>query len=137
MIKRMGITQTATIDVATWDLECETIWEKILYIEYCTWAGKRNIHLSLKNIARKLACTMTDFAESTINKELKKARKALEEKGIIKDTGKAGYCNTKIVELHDVANSMKQKRFKENYSKYRYKNLYQIKAEEKELEDDI
>lgn len=141
-MSRIGDVYTGVFDIATWDLECDTVWEKILYIEYCSWAGfsradKGGIELSIKTISKKLAKTMIGFQEATIYNNLKEARKSLELKGIIKDTNFCGYRGTKKVWLNDCQNSRNKKRWKSVYAKRRFHELYEVKFEEKELEDDI
>lgn len=139
-MSRIGDVYTSQFDVATWDLECDSVWEKILYIEYCTWAGfskatKGGIELSINTISRKLAKTMNDFAEATIYNNLKIARKSLELKGIIKEVMSKGYRGTKKVWLNDCQNSRNQKRWKHIYAKRRFYELYKVNLLEKDLDE--
>lgn len=145
-VKRLGEVYTAAFDVATWDLDCETVWEKICYIEYCTWAGKsikgqKGIDLSVATISKKLSATMTEYSYYTICKNLSIARKSLEEKGVIRLTSNHGYRGTHKYWLNDTQRSRKLGRWSGKYSKSR-PELYgmigkEIVEEEIDLDDDL
>ena len=92
-VSRLDNVMTITMDTRTWDLECTTMWEKILYAEYCSWSGHSIIKLSVRTVAKKLAATMEDFAEETIYNHLKIARINLINKGIIKEQEERGWRN--------------------------------------------
>lgn len=134
-VNRLDNVMTTTMDTRTWDLECTTIWEKILYAEYCSWSGHSIIKLSMSTIAKKLASTMEDYAEKTIYEHLKVARISLINKGIIKEHEEKGWRNTKKIYLTDTMKTRKLKMYGKIYSRQRAK-LYRIKDEEV-LEDDI
>lgn len=127
-VNRLDDVMTITLDARTWDIECTTIWEKILYVEYCSWSGHQVIELSMRTIAKKLAATMEDFAEETIYNHLKVARINLINKGIIREWDGGSWRNIKKICLTDTMKTRKLKLFGHKYSRERAK-LYQTKQE--------
>ena len=134
-VKRLDDVMTITLDARTWDVECTTIWEKILYVEYCSWAGHEIIDLSLSTIAKKLSLTMTDYSERTIFEYLREARKNLILNNIFKVSEKRGFRNTKLITLMDTFKTRMLKMFIDKYSKER-KKLYGMVKKAEEVTND-
>lgn len=120
-ITRFDDLMTTVLDTRTMD-RLNSMWELVLYAEYCSWAGFGKIELSLRTIAKKLAKQYC-FAEKTIYDNLKEAKRALLDKGIISYDETKGYRGAKKVILRDTHTSRSAGKYANVYGKER-KELY-------------
>ena len=84
---RKSDIHTAAVVVPVWDLVDMSIWERILYVEYCTWAGysdKNGIAFSERVLSEKFSTIIGNKKGKRISRDsIRKARSGLEEKGVI------------------------------------------------------
>lgn len=84
---RKGDVHTAAVIVPVWDLVDMTVWERILYVEYCTWSGysdRNGIAFSERVLSEKFSTIVGEKRGDRISRDtIRKARKGLEEKGVI------------------------------------------------------